>query len=69
MTGAESRLKRLEVVWPPPPAGCPVCAGWGPWRVCDDAGRCDRPERCPGCGRRVRPVTTVVLVGVDVDRL
>jgi hypothetical protein len=35
----------------------------------DDAGRQDRPERCPACGRLVPITTTLHLVGVDLDRL
>jgi hypothetical protein len=35
----------------------------------DDAGRRDRPERCPGCGRLVPTSITLHIVGVDLDLL
>jgi len=65
MSGIETRLGKLSVVWPPVCAACrqrPAVVGIGPG---EDAP--DYPERCPQCGRRLPPV--VVVTGIDVEAI
>jgi hypothetical protein len=63
-----TRLNALDCRLPSLPAGCPICRDWQPVALCSDT-QPPRPDRCPDCGRLVRIVTLVELVGVDVDRL
>lgn len=68
MTRTRRRLDRLQRRLGP--GTCPECRGWAASvAVCDDRGRCSRPEVCPGCGRSVPLRRVVVIVGVDLDRL
>ena len=64
--GVKPRLARLEAAVP---KGCTVCRRWHHVVMVDAAGRRDRPERCPGCGRLVPVTIALHIVGVNLDRL
>ena len=69
MSGVERRLVRLTKLYPAP--RCGTCAWWRADHdaVCDDRGRCTRPETCPACGRTVPIRRRVVLAGVDLGAI
>jgi hypothetical protein len=68
MKQTERRLDRVRARIGPPL--CPECRGWGAFTVvCDNRGRCTRPEHCPSCGRVVPLRRVVVITGIDLDRV
>ena len=66
MTNLGKRLATLEAR---APVGCAACRGWGGLVLGDDEGTRSRPERCPGCGRRVPIRSLVVLVGAPLEAI
>lgn len=68
MRPTRRRLDRLQRRLGSQP--CRDCRGWeASIAVCDDRGRCTRPECCPGCGRTVPIRRAAVLRGIDLDRV
>lgn len=69
MTNAlEKRLERLAGRLGAGP--CRTCGWWErSLAVCDDRGRCTRPEVCPDCGRHVPLRVARIIVGIDLDRV
>ena len=68
MRGLGRRVARVAAVLGAAEA-CQTCRGWGPVVLCDDGGRCLRPEICPACGRHVPITRPLIIVGLDLDRL
>lgn len=66
MSALADRLRRMERIWQLPP-GCDLCRHWTV--LITDGVVCHRPEVCPSCGRHVPATVTIVLPGVEEERL